>query len=186
MGWEGLFDDLEAQFESLQRLELEAEVADRTRRELAGIDLISRLLGHRDSGLTLRLVTGTTLSGVLADIGADWIALAEPSQRYPAGGTTVIALSAVTGFVGLGRRSQTAPSPRRFALGYVLRALGRDRQVVIVTDTSGSVLTGTVHRVGADHVDLAEHPAETGPRTEAIRAIRAIPFWALVSIAPAR
>ena len=43
MRWERLFADLEAQLEGELRRDLDAEVADRTRRELAQVDLGARL-----------------------------------------------------------------------------------------------------------------------------------------------
>ncbi len=55
MSWEDLFADLEAQFEALQRRDRDAEIADRTRRERAAVDLISRLAGHRGRPLAAHL-----------------------------------------------------------------------------------------------------------------------------------
>lgn len=185
MGWDGLFEDLEAQFDSLERLQLEAEVADRTRRERAGVELVERLVAHRGEPLTVRLVTGGAVSGVLQDIGHDWLALRDERHDRSSERTVVVATGAVTGLAGLGRRTGAAESARRYRLGYVLRGLSRDRLAVTVVDRSGESATGTIAVVGADHLDLAEHPAEDGPRREAVRAVRVVPFAALVTIAPA-
>lgn len=185
MGWDGLFEDLEAQFDSLERLQLEAEVADRTRRERAGVELLGRLVAHRGAPLTVRLVSRNVVHGVLQDIGHDWLALAEPRPGGSVDRTVVVALGAVTGYGELGRRTGPVEKARRYRLGYVLRGLSRDRLAVTVVDRSGEAATGTIAVVGADHLDLAEHPAEDGPRREAVRAVRVIPFAALVTVAPA-
>ncbi len=50
MRWEGLFDDLDAQWEAEERRGRDAEVADRTRRERAGVTLHARLAAHRGQG----------------------------------------------------------------------------------------------------------------------------------------
>ncbi len=170
--WEGLFADLEAQFDAQERLEHDAEVADRTRRERALVDLHSRLVGHVGQRLAGRLVTGSRLEGELADVGDGWVLL----------GGAVLPLDAVVAWSGLSLRPRDATSARRFGLGHVLRGLARDRAVVRVLDRSGSTSTGTIDRVGADHVDLAEHPADEPRRSAIVRSVLSIPFAALVSI----
>lgn len=170
--WEGLFADLEAQFEAQERLEHDAEVADRTRRERALVDLHSRLVGHVGDRAGVRLVTGSHLTGELEDVGDGWVLL----------GGAVVPVDAVVAWTDLSHRPHDATRARRFGLGHVLRGLARDRVLVRVVDRSGRTSTGTIDRVGADHLDLAEHAPDEPRRTALVRSVRTIPFAALVSV----
>src|SRR6478609_501672 len=158
MRWDRLFDDLEAQLALDEVRGFEAEVADRTRRERALLDVHTRLLAHVDAthvGLRLR---ERMVAGRLVDVGPDW-ALVETAPGRP----VLVALPAVRAVSGLGPGART-PSvvARRFGLGAALRAVSRDRAVVEVVDVDGRPSTGTVDVVGSDHLELAEHaPDET-------------------------
>ena len=61
MRWEDLFDDLEGQAESLQRVERDAEVADRTRAEVGQLTLMSRLRSNEGREIALRLTSGASI-----------------------------------------------------------------------------------------------------------------------------
>ncbi len=176
MRWERLFADLEAQLEGELRRDLDAEVADRTRRELAQVDLGARLSAQVGSSLTLTIRTGAVLSGDLRDIGADWLLL--ESGR----GEALVPLGAVIGFSELGTRARGDRTARRFGFGYAARLLARDRAAVQVTDLSGARRTGTIDRVGADFFDLAEHASGEVRRTVNVLGRRTLPFSAVVMI----
>ena len=178
MRWESFFADLEAQFEAEQRRDLDSEVSDRTRRERAQVSLMDRLTAAVGTRLTVRLVTGDVVEGDLQDIGADWVLLRVRATPRDA----LVPVAAVVGVVGLGQRAAQETVARRFGLGYAVRALSRDRATVALTDTSGRTLTGTIDRVGADLLDLAEHSAERVRRAENVTGRVSVPFAAIVRI----
>ncbi len=178
MRWEGLFDDLGGQWDAEERRDRDAEVADRTRRERAEIDLLSRLAAHGGASLRLRLVTGRSIEGELVDLGRDWVLV----RQEGSGRGALVPVSGVTGVTGLGAASVEAATARRFGLGYALRALSRDRAAVVLTDISGLTVTGTIDGVGADALDLAEHALDAPRRGANVSGVRTVPFWALVIV----
>lgn len=177
MRWDQLFDDLEAQLGAEERRDRDSEVADRTRRERANVELAARYVGALGASLRLRLVTGAQVQGELVDVGDDWLLV-----RLATGRDAVIPTAAVTGVVGLPLRASAARTARRFGLGYAMRGLSRDRAAVAVTDTSGHVATGTIDVVGADFVDLAEHELGESRRRENVTSCRTVPFRAVVVV----
>jgi hypothetical protein len=177
MRWQGLFDDLEGQWAAEERRDREAEVADRTRAERARVALLDRCAASRGSRLVLWSVTGEPLEGTLVDLGADWLLL-----RELAGRELLVAATAVTSISGLSRSSDPAVTARRFAIGYALRALSRDRAAVVVTDRSGGRVSGTIDAVGQDWFDLAEHPVDEPRRAGAVTGRRTVAVSALVSV----
>jgi hypothetical protein len=174
MRWDRLFDDLEAQLGAEERRERDSEVADRTRRERACVTLLARFAASVGSSLRLRLLSGRQLRGELLDLGEDWLLL-----RLESGGEAVVPVLAVAGVSGLPARSRVTRTARRFALGYALRGLSRDRAQVALTDAGGHVLTGTIDVVGADFLDLAEHALGESRRAENVTGRTTVPFSAL-------
>jgi hypothetical protein len=173
--WDELFGDLERQWEAEQRRELDAEVADRTRRERATVTLRDRLAASGARVLALDLVHGSVI-GVVADVGDGWVLVRERLR-----GTAVLPFAAVVSVTGLPARAVVGESlARSFGFGYVLRGLSRDRAVVALTDVSGRVLTGTVDAVGADVLELAEHAPDLPRREENLTRRRLVPFSAVV------
>jgi hypothetical protein len=173
MRWQQLFADLTAQFDEAEAAAELAESASRARAELGGVSLAGRFAGSTGAEVQLRCRGGGRLAGVLVDVGPDWLLLAD--ER---GAESVVAMAAVTSAVGLGRRTGSeddAGRPRvQFDLRLVLRAMARDRSAVVLTTDDGVVLTGTIDRVGADFVELAEHPPGEPRRAAAVRAVHAV------------
>ena len=98
---------------------------------------------------------------------------------------SLVPFGAIVAITGLGARAAAgagAATARRFGLGYALRGLSRDRSVVSLADIGGSVTTGTIDAVGADVLDLSEHPVDMVRRAENIVARRVIPFAAIVVV----
>lgn len=179
MRWEALFADLEAQLGREDAAQMDAEVADRTRREQATTRLADRVRAHVGRTLVLHLGVGLSATGQVEDVGPDWVLLREDGR-----GQMLVPLGAVIGVAGLSR-SVAPPAGAvlsRLALGHALRAVARDRSPVRLQLTGGEVLTGTVDRVGSDHLDLAEHPWGEQRRAAAVTTVRAVPFPALLAV----
>jgi hypothetical protein len=70
----------------------------------------------------------------------------------------------------------------RLGLPYALRGVARDRAPVTMLLREGTSVTGTIDRVGADFVDLAEHAPGEPRRAAAIRGARTLPLAALAFV----
>jgi hypothetical protein len=175
--WELLFADLEAMADAAERAAFEGEVVERARAERAELLLVDRLRAHVGAQLGVRLLGGDRLVARLADVGVDWVLL-------DGAGSLLVPLAAITGVDGLSRRAALAAGElaRRVRLRVLLRRLVRERAAVQLRLADGQVLGGTIDRVGADHLDLALHPADEPRRRDAVRGVSVIPLAALVLV----
>ena len=178
--WDELFDDLDGQYDAAVQAELADEVRDRTRREAALLSLADRLASAVGAALRLTVTGAGPLSGRLTAVGPDWLLLHE------CGGESLVPLAAVVGLSGAGARSR-APGghgevARRLDLRWALRGLARQRAGVQVVRVDGSVVAGTLDRVGADHLDVAEHPAGEPRRAGAVSRVQLIPLLAVAVV----
>jgi hypothetical protein len=183
--WEQLFADLEGQADAALRAEREAEVAERTREEVGRLRLVDRLRAASGTRLVLRVHGGGALTGTVADVGADWVLLEEPD-----GGAALVPLAGVVALSGTGARSELPGSEgvveQRLDLRYALRRLVRDRTTVEVVLSDGTAVTGTLDRVAADHVELAQHDRDEARRARAVQQVLLLPLGAvgLVRLVP--
>ncbi|RZU32992.1 hypothetical protein [Blastococcus saxobsidens] len=173
MRWQQLFADLQAQFETAEDAEARAEWASRARAEMGAVRLADRLAGSVGSEVVLTCRGAGRVTGVLADVGVDWLLVDDGRGR-----DQLVSTGAVRAVSGLGRwaapAEDDAPVRVRLDLRRALRGLARDRSAVQVVLDEGTVLTGTIDRVGADYVDLAEHAADEPRRAGAVRQVHAV------------
>ena len=176
MRWEELFADLEQRAEALEAAELNAEIADRVRLEQARISVADRLRGHVGRPLSVGLADGKTAEGVLRRVAADFILLAAEQTE------SVVPLHALSWLDGLGAAAAPPASvvESRLGLRAAARALARNRVPVTAVCMGAPAMTGTPHRVGADYLELAVHPADELPRPESVRALVCLPFGRLL------
>jgi hypothetical protein len=179
--WEELFADLESQADAAEAAELAAEVAERTRHEVGRLRLVDRLRAAAGATVVVRLRGAGALTGDVADVGADWVLLAEPDGR-----AALVPLREVLALSGVGVRSDLPGSEgeveQRLDLRYALRRLVRDRAAVEVVLVDGTRVAGTLDRVAADHVDLAQHAPEEARRARAVRQVLLVPLSALALV----
>lgn len=181
MRWDELFRDLEAQLEAAGAAELDAEVADRTRREGARLSLVDRARGAAGHRVSVRVLGAGALEGVLREVGSQWLLLAEDGGR-----DAVVPLAAVASLTGLARWTGVPGSGgrvfARLGLASALRGIARDRAPVSLWLVDGSLLTGTLDRVGADFVELSAHGAGEPRRRQEVAEVRTVPFGALALV----
>jgi hypothetical protein len=181
MRWQQLFTDLQAEFDEAAVREERAELPSRSRAETSAVRLAERLGGAVGGRVSLRCRGAGEVAGRLAEAGVDWALLADDAGRE-----VLVALPAVVVASGLLRSTAAAvPASRvRTALDlrWALRGLARDRSAVAVVLDDGGVLTGTVDRVGADFVELAEHAPDEFRRPGAVRSVRAVALAAVAVV----
>lgn len=179
MRWEELFEDLEGQFALQGATELAGEVADRTRREWALLTVPERA---RPGSLVTVTARGLpAVAGRVQDVGVDWLLLEEDQGRRE----LLVSTAAVLTIAGLDAGTETLQGEvrRKLDFRFALRGLARDRAGVQVVLVDGSTRGGTIDRVGADHLELAEHaPGE--PRRRG--SVTGVVLIAIVAISAVR
>jgi hypothetical protein len=182
MRWDALFNDLEAQFDEGDKLSMEAEIAERSRAEVAGTGVADRLRGSIGTRVRVQVESGAVFEGTLTYAGADAFVLNDDCHQV------LIPHSAVSSYAGLGRFSLGEPSVVRSRLGLsnTLRALARDRSELTVILRGRDALeygaTGVIDRVGLDYIDLAGVRPGEARRALQVRQVSTIPFSALAAI----
>jgi len=187
--WDNLFDDLEGQLEH----ELHAEEidlrAEEERLRLGRLSLRGRLAGLSGppgpGGNVLRvaLTGGETITIRPTTFGRDWLA-ADLLDGAVSGVQCVLPLAAIAAVIlhqdqvaaSLGAESESAARlVDRIGLSFVLRDLCRRRKSLLLR-TQGGLVTGTIDRVGRDHVDVAVHEPGTLRRAGEVRQYRIVPL----------
>ena len=196
MRWDRLFSDLEARFDEIADAEAVAEMPDRQRVAAGAVGLTQRLAGSLGQPIRVRVAGGTAVGGVLSRVGPDWLLLAEGHGRDVLVATRAIALvEGLTAATALPLSSVAL----RLDLRYAVRGLARDRSPVAVLVAGGAVsgptgaaepgatlsgteITGTIDRVGADFAEVAVHAAWEPRRAASVRAVVLVPLAAVLLI----
>src|SRR5680860_1230247 len=116
MRWQELFADLEARARSLEQVDLELEIADRTRAEVGEIQLANRLRSALGATVRLQVQSVGLMEGRLEQVGRDWLLVTTPDDVVVAlaavGAVLDLSATAVSpaGLTAVAERSRTAPT----------------------------------------------------------------------------
>lgn len=186
MRWEQLFTDLDSQFTDLADAELMAELPGRQREAASSVTTVQRCRGSIGAPVRVGVAGGAVHAGRLQDVGPDWLLL-----QVAAAGELLVALTAVTLIDGLGPATGAPLTvvDGRFTLRLALRRIARDRAPVAMSligvseaHAGSAEVTGTIDRVGADFVELAQHAAWEPRRAEAVRSRLLVPLGAIATV----
>lgn len=193
MRWDRFFEDLEDQLDSEWEAERAALDTEAERLRLSRIPLRDRLVALAGSGgrvpeITADLRDGTVLAGAVTRVGADWMALSVPGAGtaavwlVPSEGISTLVLRAEDVLATARDANPGGTLGQRMMFGFVIRDLVRRRIPVTVHLTSGRVLSGTIDRAGADHLDIAVHETGAVRRADQITGYRLIPLGAVAAV----
>jgi hypothetical protein len=181
MRWAGLFDDLEAQASALERAARASEVDERTRIEAGRVPLTDRIRPAVGSAVRITTVGGWLATGMLRRVSTDWVLVEELGGRE-----VVVMVGALISLGGV-RRMSAAPDSltvveSRLGVRHLLRGIARDRSPVRIHARDGTVIDGTMDRLGSDYVEVAAHaPGEPRRRAEVREVLLvAIPGIAMI------
>jgi len=179
--WTRLLTDLSGQLVAAEAAELAGELPDRTRGEWARIRLVDRFRAAVEGPVGLQLLGGVRVEGTVLEVGADWVLVRE----VPAG-TVLVRLAAVTATTGLPAAALEPGTEgvvaARLSVRSALRRLAQDRAPVTIAAVDGQTYGGTIDVVGADFVELAEHPTDEPRRPAVVRRRRAVALPAIVMV----
>lgn len=166
MRWDALFADMELRLEAADAADRAQQVVDLTRAERAATHLVDRLRGAVGRPVGVAVRGGLVLTGDLTEVGSQWLLLSEQGREH------LVPLSA-TAWVD-GADAHVAPPEGRvtsaLGLGHALRALARDRVVVRVATSAGTLL-GRIEAVGADHLEVSLVRQDTGRPSGVVRVV---------------
>ncbi|MBX9717760.1 MAG: hypothetical protein K2X36_02830 [Microbacteriaceae bacterium] len=187
MRWDHLFDDLAGQLEH----ELQSEEADLRHEEerlrLGRLPMRDRLVALRASSdvgsarIRCRLRSGEVLRLGIVTVGRDWMAgdVGETPGRdqaiVPFSAVEALMLDPAQATISLEPLRERSELAARLGIAFLLRDLCRRRATVMVRTLTGDA-TGTIDRVGRDHLDLAEHDRDRLRRAPEVQQVRVIPL----------
>lgn len=188
MRWEHLFDDLSGQWQQeleAEQRELETE-EERLRVARLGIRERLRFLARMHEGGSVRvaLATGETITLVVRSIGRDWCAADLVGQARAM--QCILPLDAIAAVLldRVDLEASLTPAPTdsmadriadKTGIGVVLRDLARRRTFTDISTVDG-MYSGTIDRIGRDHIDLAIHDEDETRRERAVREFRILPI----------
>lgn len=181
--FEDLFDDLESQLEAELGAEQRDLEAEEERFRVGRLELRDRIAAAPRL-LDLRLRSGGRLRLRRMALGRDWLN-GLVVEGAPAETGAVVPLHAIVGIELDGdqaaasltpQREQASDLQARLSFAFALRDLARRRATVVLEGAAPT--TGTIDRVGRDHLDLAVHEPGEHPRRGTVRSWRIVPFSA--------
>lgn len=179
MRWDALFGDMEAELASGDLLARESEIAERSRTDVAGVELADRLRGSLGLRVGVHLGSDAVFEGTLSHVGGESLVLDEHHHQV------LIPYAAVSRYQGLGRLALTEQSSvrRKLGLASALRGLARDRAELAVFLAGGAQggagLSGVIDRVGRDYFDLAITRPGEARRAANVSQVASVPFASL-------
>lgn len=189
MRWDRFFEDLEDQLDSEWEAERAALDTEAERLRLSRISLRERIvaLAAARCVVAVDVAGGTSITGEVDRVGADWCALRTSARRPAVALVPLTALQTLTASVDgvLSSVREAAPGPalaQRMTFGFVLRDIVRRRIAVRVHLVDGRALAGTIDRAGADHLDIALHEPGTPRRAESVTGVRVVAFAAVALV----
>jgi len=179
MRWDALFGDLDAQWHAAKQLDLETEVNELVRLELAQSTFADALRGSMGAEVTAVLCNGAVLHGSLRRVEAQWVLLASGSRSI------IVPLAKLRRMTGAGSSLAPARSPVTYTLASAMRILCRNRSVVNLDldGTTTGTVRGVLDRVGADYVQLAVMTDGAVRRRDNQAGSALIPLQGIVSVA---
>lgn len=195
MRWDRFFEDLEDQLDSEWEAERAALDTEAERLRLARVPLRGRLVALAAAAAEARPATligvelsgGAGMTGRITRVGADWFAVEADARRA---GAAVVPIDAVVAFAPgletlLSSVRDAGPGTamsQRMSFGFVLRDIVRRRTPATVQLREGRMLTGTIDRAAADHLDLALHEPGSPRRADNVTGYRIVPFAAVAAV----
>jgi len=137
-----------------QRREAAGVVSDLVQAEWVSVFVGGRLTAAGGRQLAVDTMDGVTSTGVVVDVGRDWLLLRQGELE------TLVRLSMVVTISGLGSGSHPAVSSPGVGEGTIWRdwAVARRRCRWGLSDRR--VVAGTPYRVGKDALDIVQHPVD--------------------------
>jgi sRNA-binding regulator protein Hfq len=179
MRWDALFGDLDAQWHAAKQLDLETEINELARLELAQSTFADALRGSLGAEVTAVLCNGVVLHGSLSRVEAQWLLLASGSRSI------IVPLAKLRRITGAGSSLAPARTPVAYTLASAMRVLSRNRSVVNL-DLDGpapGTVRGVLDRVGADYVQLAVVTDGAARSQDNHAGTMLIPLQGIVSVA---
>ena len=154
MDWRDLLGDVEAQMLAEERLELEAEVADRAQREAAALSLADRLRAATGGVVRLEVRGVGVVRGQVEAVGPDWLM----ARETPTAAASLLPLAAIMAVrdVPAGAAPLAGAVASRYTVQMVMRRISSAGLPVVVTLDDGSVRRGRLGAIGKDYSELAD------------------------------
>lgn len=168
---QSLVDGWSAQESALSALDDAVAADELAQAEMARVCWPDRV--RAVDSIDIELPDGLVVAGQVVAVLADGLHMREGSCEW------VIRSEAVQSIVGVGARTRAASIvDQRLTTFSVIRDWARERSPVQCLSVRG-VREGTIVRVGADHLDLAEHDRGEPHEVRRVRMIAVSGLWAV-------